>query len=166
MPAGLAGKLIVAISSRALFDLEESNRVFEGDYDSLTIEGCDRARIRNARVRELRVLDSDVTIDDSRIGGGKIGLYARGSSVVVTGGRIEGDVAILASGSRLDLAAVEVNGRKAAVEAGLEEGKAEEGDEAAGPRRSSVVFSLSRVRSPRTRGELHDFYSITRENPL
>lgn len=29
MPADFAGKLIVAISSRALFDLEESNRVFE-----------------------------------------------------------------------------------------------------------------------------------------
>src|SRR5207247_3646781 len=30
MPAPIGGKLVVAISSRALFDLEESNRVFEG----------------------------------------------------------------------------------------------------------------------------------------
>src|SRR3990170_4594184 len=29
MPATFDGKLVVAISSRALFDLEESNRVFE-----------------------------------------------------------------------------------------------------------------------------------------
>ena len=29
MPASFDGKLVVAISSRALFDLEESNRVFE-----------------------------------------------------------------------------------------------------------------------------------------
>ena len=29
MPASFDGKLVVAISSRALFDLEESNRIFE-----------------------------------------------------------------------------------------------------------------------------------------
>jgi len=144
--------------------LKERNRVFEGEYDRLTLEGCTRARIRQARVRALRILDSSVTIDDSRIGGGETGLYARGSSIDVTGGRIEGDVAILTSGSRLDLAAVEVQGRKAAVKAGVQ---AEEGRKAAAvPQRSSVVLSLSRVRSPTTRGELHDFYSITPESPL
>ena len=30
MPPALDDKLVVAISSRALFDLEEENRVFEG----------------------------------------------------------------------------------------------------------------------------------------
>lgn len=156
-----------AIRSRAKHGegrcLKERNRVFEGDYDRLTLEGCSRVRIRNARVRELRILDSSVTIDDSQIGGGETGLYARASSIVVTGGRIEGDVAIRASGSRFDLAAVEVQGRRAAVQAEVE---TEEGGKAATPPRSSIVFSLTRVRSPLTRGELHDFYSITPDNPL
>lgn len=125
--------------------------VFEGDYVKLTIERCQEIRIRNARIRELIVNGSSVTIDDSRIGGGETGLYARGSSIVMTGGRIEGDVAITALGSRLDLAAVEVEGREAAVTA---------------PKKSYVVFSLSRVRSPHTRGELHDFYTVTAKNPL
>ena len=129
----------------------ERNRVFEGDYDSLTLEGCSGAHIRNARVRGLRVLESSVTIDDSRIGGGETGLYARNSSIVMTGGRIEGDVAITALDSRLDLAALEVEGRTAAVTA---------------PRRSYVAFSLSRVQSPHTRGEVHDFYTVTPKNPL
>jgi len=31
MPASFDGRLVVAISSRALFDLEESNRVFEAE---------------------------------------------------------------------------------------------------------------------------------------
>jgi len=143
--------------------LKERDRVFEGDYDLLTLESCSRARIRNARVRVLRIVDSSVTVDDSQIGGGETGLYARGSSIVVTGGRIEGEVAILASGSRLDLAAVEVEGRKAAVKAAVETG---EGGEAAAAPRFSIVFSLSRVTSPITRGELHDSYSITPDNPL
>ena len=32
--------------------------------------------------------------------------------------------------------------------------------------RSYVVFSLCRVRSPRTRGDVHDFYAVTENNPL
>ncbi len=131
--------------------LNERNGVFEGDYDSLTIQGCAQVRIRNARVRELRVLDSSVTIDDSRIGGGATGLHARNSTVVATGVRFEGEVAISALASRLDLAAVEVDGSKVAVSA---------------PTRSYVVFSLSRVRSPGTRRDVHAFFTFTPENPL
>jgi len=129
----------------------ERNRVFEGEYDSLTLDGCQQVQIRNARVRELRVLDSTVTIDDSRIGGGETGLQARNSTIVMTGGRVEGNVAITAAASRLDLAAVEVEGRDAAVTA---------------PLRSYVVFSLCRVRSPRMQGEVHEFYAVTAKNPL
>ena len=129
----------------------ERNRVFEGEYDTLSLDGCQQAQIRNARVRELRILDSTVTIDDSRIGGGETGIGARSSTVVMTGGRVEGEVAITASASRLDLAAVEVEGREAAVTA---------------PLRSDVVFSLCRVRSPRTQGEVHEFYTVTAKNPL
>ena len=33
MPTSLDGRLVVAISSRALFDFEEENRVFEGNDD-------------------------------------------------------------------------------------------------------------------------------------
>lgn len=125
---------------------------YEGDYDTLTLDGCEQISIRNARVRELRVLDSSVTLYDSRIGGGKVGVDARSSTIEMTGGRIEGDVAISALASRLDLAAVEVEGREAAV--------------TAGEKRSYVVFSLCRVRSPHTRGEQHGFYTVTEKNPL
>ena len=129
----------------------ERNKVFEGEYDRLILDGCRNAQIRNARVRQLHVLDSTVTIDDSSIGGGETGLHAYSSTIVVTGGRIEGNVAIAASESRLDLAATEVEGREAAVTA---------------RQRSYVVFSLCRVRSPRTRGDVHDFYTVTEANPL
>jgi hypothetical protein len=129
----------------------ERNRVFEGEYGRLILDGCPNVQIRNARVRELHALDSTVTIDDSYIGGGETGLHAYSSTIVMTGGRIEGNVAITALESRLDLAAVEVEGREAAVTA---------------PQRSYVVFSLCRVRSPRTQGEVHDFYAVTENNSL
>lgn len=128
----------------------QRGQVFEGEYDRLTLESCQNVVIRNARVRELRVLGSTVTIDDSHLGGGKTGMLVRGSTVVMTGGRVEGDVAISAYASRLDLAAVEIEGREAAVRA---------------PRRSYVVFSLSRLKSPYTEGDVHDFYEVSPGNP-
>ena len=127
------------------------NALFQGEYDKLTLDRCQGAHIHSARVRELRVLDSTVTIDDSRLGGGKIGVYASGATITMTGGQIQGDTAIDALSSRLDLAAVEVEGREAAV---------------VSPKRSYVVFSLSRVLSPRTSGELHGFYAVTAKHPL
>jgi len=136
----------------------ERGRVFEGEYKRLSLEGCTRVVIRYARVDELRVADSSVMLEDSVVGGGDVGMTVSNSSVVATGGRIEGGVAILTSGSRLDLAAVDIEGREAAVRAAPV--KAEE--EAP----SLVVLSLSRVNSPRTRGELHDVFTITRETPL
>jgi pimeloyl-ACP methyl ester carboxylesterase len=124
---------------------------YEGDYDKLVIERCLDVHIRNARVRELRVVDSRVTIDDSVIGGGETGMFAKNSTVVATGVRFEGEVAVRASASRLDLAAVEVRGRKAAVSA---------------PVTSFVVFSLSRVHSPNLRGDVHAFFTVTPDSPL
>ena len=128
----------------------ERGKVYEGGYDVLTLEGCQNITIRNARVRELRVISSTVTIEDSRIGGGKTGMLVRSSAIMMTGGHIAGDVAISVYSSRLDLAAVEVEGRDAAVK---------------GARRSYVVFSMSRLKSPYTDGDVHDFFTITDRNP-
>jgi hypothetical protein len=129
----------------------ERRRVFEGDYDRLTIEGCPLAIVRLARVRELRIVDSTATIEDSFVVGGRVGIDVRNSEVVMTGGQVSGDIAIRANGSRLDLAAVEIVGREAAV---------------ASADASSVVLSLCRVRSSTTRGELHDVYRVTADRPL
>jgi len=128
----------------------ERGRVYEGGYDILTLESCQNVRIRNARVRELRVLGSTVTIEDSHVGGGKTGMLVRSSTVMMTGGQVSGNVAISVYASRLDLAAVDVEGSEAAVKAA---------------RRSYVVFSMSRLKSPFTDGEVHDFYTVTDRNP-
>jgi hypothetical protein len=77
-------------------------------------------------------------------------MLMRSATVVMTGGRVAGNVAISAYASRLDLAAVEVEGRKAAVVA---------------PKRSYVVFSMSRLKSPYTNGLVHDFVTVTDRSP-
>jgi pimeloyl-ACP methyl ester carboxylesterase len=127
------------------------NLVYEGEYDTLSLNACKGIRISNARVRELRIEASTVTIENSDIGGGEVGLSARGATIEMTGGRIKGEVAIMASGSRLDLAGVEVLGRTAAMQA---------------PEPSTVVFSICHVRSPYTNGDVHGYYAVVEDNPL
>ncbi|HKQ30149.1 MAG TPA: alpha/beta hydrolase, partial [Burkholderiales bacterium] len=135
--------------------------VYEGAYDTLVLNGCRNVFIGNARVRELRVINSSVVIEDSDIGGGEVGLTADNAVIEMTGGRIEGGVAISIAASRLDLAGVQVEGKRAAVQA------AEVAVTVAGatPPGASVVFSISRVRSPHTDGEVHGYYAIASGKP-
>ncbi|MFN3617473.1 MAG: 5'-nucleotidase, partial [Aquabacterium sp.] len=60
MPASLSGRLVVAISSRALFDFEEENQVFEGAddraYMQLQLQRLDepaRPGVAHSLVRKL-----------------------------------------------------------------------------------------------------------------
>ena len=134
----------------------QNGLVYEGAYDQLTLHGCRNVHIGAARVRELRVLDSSVTIEDSDIGGDSGGLTASNASIEMTNGRIRGPVAITLLASRLDLAGVQVEGRRAAVE-GLDSGAAIV---------SSVVFSISRVRSPHTDAGMHGYFAVASGKPL
>jgi pimeloyl-ACP methyl ester carboxylesterase len=125
---------------------------FEGDYDSLVIERCREVLVRNARVRQLRIADSAVTIEDSLIGGANGGLIVdENSRVIVTAGRITGRVAVTASGARLDLAGVHIEGETAAIEA---------------PRASQLLFSISELHSPHFSGRLHGLRVLQPGGPL
>jgi len=134
----------------------QNGLVYEGAYDQLTLQGCRNVHIGAARVRELRVLDSSVTIEDSDIGGHSGGLTASNASIEMTNGRIRGPVAITLLASRLDLAGVKVEGQRAAVE-GLDSGATIV---------SSVVFSISRVRSPHTDAAMHGYFAVASGKPL
>lgn len=134
----------------------QSGRLYEGDYDQLTLQGCRNVRLRAARVRELRVLDSSVSIEDSDIGGDSGGLTASNAALAMTNGSIRGPVAITLLASRLDLAGVLVEGREAAV-ASLDSGPAVA---------SSVVFSISRVRSPHADTGMHGYFALVGGKPL
>ena len=56
MPYSVEGKLVVAISSRALFDFEEENRVFDRDGDQREKDRVlDEADVRLHRPEAVRV---------------------------------------------------------------------------------------------------------------
>jgi hypothetical protein len=125
--------------------------VYEGDYDRIEIRGCREVVVRRARVRSLRIVDSEVTIEDSRIGGADGGLTADNARVTITSSRIEGPVAITVANARLDVAGSRLVGQQAAVAARSE---------------SEVVFSLSQVESPHRFGGQHGLYVVTPQTPL
>lgn len=142
-PLGPAAKEAVCVGKR--------DQVFEGEFKSLHISRCEGVRIRNARIGELRITSSSVTIDDSHIGDGRRNLRAHSSRVIMTGGSIEADTAITALGSFLDLAGVRVVGRRHALDA---------------PQKSSVVFSICEINSPTTRGLMHGYRNVLPAKPL
>ena len=129
----------------------ENGQVFTGYYRRIALNGCDDAVIRDARVGEVVAIGSRLTILHSHIGGGAFGLSATGSEVEITASRIEGDIALLASRSRLDMAAVDVIGHKASVQ---------------GKRGSDLLFSLSTLSSPLRQGPIHGYFTVDSAHSL
>lgn len=125
--------------------------VFEGDYQRLTISHCRDVLVRNARVRNLRIAEATVTIEDSLIGGSGGGLHIDDARVNITSSVIEGRVAITAIAAHLDIAGSRIIGKDAALKA---------------PRTSEVLFSLTRVQSPYLQGNLHERRVVTPETTL
>jgi hypothetical protein len=79
------------------------------------------------------VIDSSVTLRNSRIISLDTALTAHNATVTVTAGHIEGRVAIKTYNSRLDIAGTQLVAQEAAVEAPVD---------------STLVFSLTRIDSP------------------
>lgn len=125
--------------------------VFEGDYQRLSIRGCRDTVVRNARVRELRIVEAAVSIEDSLIGGVSGGLHVDDARVTITSSLIEGRIAITAIASHLDIAGSRIVGVQAALQA---------------PRASEVLFSLTAVQSPYFHGTLHERRMVTPDSTL
>ena len=94
----------------------EPNKRYSGSYDSITLDNCADARIEGARLKQLVVKSSSVTLEDSVIDGADVALSAQGSQVAATNVRLRGRVAIRADDSRLDLAGVSLSASERGVE--------------------------------------------------
>jgi pimeloyl-ACP methyl ester carboxylesterase len=114
---------------------------FKGVYDSLVIEGCTDARLDDVRARRLVLRRSTASIVHSTFSDG---IVADASTLIMTGGGIDGPVAIDVNDSRLDLAgvAIETSGEPYRVTG-----------------ESRVLFSVCSVRTPRGVGYRHGFLS-------
>ena len=93
-----------------------ANARYSGTFDSITLDHCAGARIEGARMRQLTLKSSSLTIESSVIDSSDLALSAQHSAVVATDVRIRGRVAIRAEHSRLDLAGVSLQASERGVE--------------------------------------------------
>lgn len=147
----LQHELLRPVSSRTGTCKGQRGAIFEGEYDQITIHRCRDTLVRNARVRELRISDAVVNIEDSLVGGVDGGLHVDDSRVTITSSLIEGKVAITAATAHLDIAGSRIVGTEAALLA---------------PHKSEVLFSLTRVLSPNFYGNLHELRYVVPGSPL
>jgi pimeloyl-ACP methyl ester carboxylesterase len=114
-PAGRAAPPKAAPSERVGRFVDESGRSVSGAYRLLEIENCDDFRLDGVTARSVRIKNSTVRIENSRIEGGLTALAAEDSTVRMTGGLLDGEVAIVGDRSELDLAGVTIRGKKAII---------------------------------------------------
>jgi len=133
---------------------DSSDMVYEGDYSRIELRGCERVQIRQARVGELVVHNSRLSILQSNIGGREVetALEAVGADIKVTASRIHGDTALYVSGSRLDIAGSTLYATSNSV-------RAQSG--------STLVFSVSELRVEDGQREyLHGLYKFDHRQAL
>jgi pimeloyl-ACP methyl ester carboxylesterase len=132
-PAGPAGPFAEVVRCD-----DEANVTISGTYDEVLIDGCKQAWLNRVRARRVVVRDSDLRIDHTDI---REGLVADDTRLVITGGKIRGDIALDLHGGHHDLAGVVIEGRDAALRARAP---------------TEVLFSVTSLQSPHTRRTLHE----------
>jgi len=113
---------------------------YSGVFDSITLDRCAGARIEDARMNQLTLKSSSLTIENAVIDGSDVALSAQHSAVVATRVRIRGRVAIRAEHSRLDLAGVSLQASERGIEI---------------PAPSRIFFSVSDWHGTDHRGDAH-----------
>lgn len=151
--APMKTRAVVPVAASAREERCEGTRgkTYSGRFKTLTLVRCSGAIVRAAQIDELRIVDSDVEIEDSDIVSSGTAVRITDSQIRMTGTRIEGAVGIQAVSSQLDLAGVRIKAKGAGIEA---------------PMASSVVFSLSEIESAKTRKTLHSFRVVSPGAPL
>lgn len=122
-------------------------RRFEGHFEALVLENCHGVTVRASRLRHLRVINSSVRIEGSRLGA----IELRTGTVEMTGGRLEAAVPIEAEYGHLDLAGVDIAASESVARSSGQ---------------ASIVCSLCRIDSPAGRREMHRYVTVTPERPL
>jgi len=125
--------------------------VFSGPYDRIEIKGCKEVSLDGVSVKELYIEDSRVTIENSLVKSKGTAITVKNSKVTATALTIEGELAIDASGSNLDLAGVTITAGKYAVKT---------------RNVSFILFSVSYISSPPSSGYMHGRQVVTPDNPL
>jgi pimeloyl-ACP methyl ester carboxylesterase len=141
-PRVLAGPLVSERQGRCE---GQQGVIFSGDYAEVDITGCQDVVLRGVRAAAIRVRDSYVIMEDTRVESQGTALRVKGSRLEITASDFIGNVALDVEGSDIDLAGVSLQGRKAAVHVGSD---------------TKLIFSVSRIDSPNNHRYLHDVLEL------
>jgi len=118
----------------------QSNVIYSGYFESLTLQGCKNVRIERASLRQLTLVASTASLTFVQIDSSGVALSAKQSQVVATGVDIRSRVGVRAEDSRLDLAGVSLWATQAGV---------------VSLTGSRVYFSVSDLVTPEFSGDAH-----------
>jgi pimeloyl-ACP methyl ester carboxylesterase len=129
--------------------------ITNGSYDRIEIKNSNNTQIVNVATKHISIERSIVSIEGSSIMSNDVGVKVVDSVANISGCSIDANVAVLTSSSSVDLAGVKLTGKTAAVrEAALKSGA-----------KSTVIFSVSKVKSPFNDGYKHEIKVVTDNNP-
>jgi hypothetical protein len=126
----------------------EKNRHITGRYALVTVVDCQRVLIQDAKIERLIIRHSNVEIVTSIIGGDEVAVEVEDSVVMATATDFTADRPVAVSGSRLDFAGVRIVAREKAFQVGA---------------RSTVLFSVSNVRTPDYAKDVHGVFYLLRD---
>lgn len=89
---------------------------YSGVFESITLDNCRGVRIEDARLKQLTLKSSSLTIENAVIDSNDVALSAWHSEVNATNVSVRGRVAIRAEHSRMDLAGVSLHATERGVE--------------------------------------------------
>jgi pimeloyl-ACP methyl ester carboxylesterase len=129
--------------------------ITNGSYDRIEIKNSNNTQIVNVAAKHISVEKSIVSIEGSSIMSNDVAVKVIDSVANISGCSIDANIAVLTSNSSVDLAGVKLTGKTAAVrEAALKSGA-----------KSTVIFSVSKIKSPFNDGYKHEIKVVTDNNP-
>lgn len=127
---------------------KKANMVYTGTFDTIVLNRCTNIKLKGVTANYLEVNDSLVEAEDLVLNGELEAMTATESVIRITNAVIVADRAISLSGSRLDLAGVDIIGKRYALYS---------------DKHSQVVLSISQSKGHKYKGLAHGLYEVTEQ---
>jgi len=127
----------------------EKNQSYSGHFDSITLNQCSNIKLTNITTNKLVIKDSLVEIENLNVQSDDVALFAEESVIKITNGEIIGGNAISLSGSRLDLAGMNIISRGESIFSDIS---------------SKVMLSITHIDSPYYKGLAHGSFKLKNQN--